>query len=130
MDQPVNSLPQSFYGLLEILEERPLMILGERSLDALWVFLLGYRYARAQQGMPLTDEEQEFEEFGHWVHEVYRDSSTQSWAKVIQHNHRDKREAWDRLFSLLCDYRKKNRYPSKANVDSTNVPALSTGKAQ
>jgi hypothetical protein len=80
------------------------------------LFLLGYRYARAQQGLPLSNEEQEFEEFGQWVHELYDDLTTQSWAKVIQRHHPDDQEAWDRFFSLLRDYCKKNRLSATARV--------------
>ena len=113
-------LPEGFYGLLDHLRQYPAMILGERSLHDLWTFLMGYRYARSQLSVPLTEEEKEFEEFSRWVHKVFRDLTTQSWAHVIQHRHPNDGEAWDRFFALLDEFRQTQ--PSKDKDDNLIAP--------
>ncbi len=94
----------SFYSLIQRIEQRPALYLGRRSLSHLQVFLDGYTFARRELSMPLTDQEQEFEEFQDWIEQRFDQPSTQSWARIILFYSEDESNALDRFFDLFKEF--------------------------
>lgn len=98
-----------FYELLQKIKQRPSLYLGQRSLNHLQVFLDGYTFARRQLGVPLTEEEEEFESFQEWVEERFNQRDTQSWVKIILFYSEDESDALDRFFGLFEDFLTSNK---------------------
>ncbi|MCL1474659.1 hypothetical protein [Argonema antarcticum] len=94
----------SFYDLLQKIKQRPSLYLGNRSINHLQVFLDGYTFARRQLGVPLTEEEREFENFQEWIEQRFNQPSTQSWARIILFYSEDERDALDSFFELFEDF--------------------------
>jgi hypothetical protein len=99
----------TFYELLEKIKKRPSMYLGKRSISQLQVFLDGYTFARRELGIPLTEEEREFEELQEWVEQRFNQASTQSWARIILFYSEDERDALERFFELFEEFLQRNK---------------------
>jgi len=51
------------YDLLDKIQKKPGLYLGTPTITGLYMFLNGYSYARQDQGLSLTQQEQSFEQF-------------------------------------------------------------------
>ena len=89
------------YEMLQSIKQRPGMYLGRCSITRLRSFLDGYMGARQDLGLPLTEQEREFEGFQEWIQKKFRITSSQSWAKIILFYSADEREALDKFFDLF-----------------------------
>ena len=108
------------YQLLENLKKRPSLYLGKRSISHLQVFLDGYTFARRQLGIPVSEQEREFEGFQIWIEQRFNQPDTQSWTRIILFYSEDERDALDKFFNLFEEFinqkRKTNtQQPSTAN---------------
>ena len=72
-----------FYKLLRCIEENPGLFIGAPSVSHLFMFLAGYQFSRAEQGLPVTAEEEEFAEFQPWLQQRFGLETTASWAKIL-----------------------------------------------
>jgi hypothetical protein len=106
-------------GLFEILEEikaRPEMYLGNPSIENLFMFLVGYKTARRELGIEPTEEELKFYgEFQPWLQEKFKIRTSYSWAALMQLHSINQKEAFDRFFDLLEEFRQCNR--SQTSID-------------
>lgn len=95
------------YDLLGKIHQKPGIYIGSPSLSHLHMFLCGYAFSRQEQGMALTDQEKEFEQFQAWVQQRFNISASVSWAKIILLFSADERDGFERFFELwsefLCD---------------------------
>lgn len=99
-----------FYQLIQKIKQRPSLYLGKRSITHLQTFLDGYTFARREQGIPVSEEERDFEDFQEWVEQRFNQHSTQSWARIILFYSEDERDALDSFFELYAQFlqHKKN----------------------
>ncbi len=90
--------------LLEVIRDRPALYLGERSLSALWHYLLGYRMA-----MSVYDVRADFSlpaDFHEWVaYRLHFYESTSGYRNMILKRTPDESVALDHFFELLDDHR-------------------------
>ncbi len=96
-------------GLFEILSKikaRPGMYLGNPSVDNLFMFLAGYKTARRELSIEPTEAELKFYgDFQPWLQEKFNIRTNNSWAALIQFHSVNQKEAFDRFFDLLDEFR-------------------------
>jgi hypothetical protein len=111
-------------GLIEILrqiEARPGMYLGKPTVENLFMFLVGYKLARRELGIDLTEQEEDFcGEFQPWLQQKYQVQTVASWAQMISSRSSDEHEALQMFFQLLQEFlgRDKSRQQTLVGVDS------------
>lgn len=100
-------------GLFEILEKikaRPGMYIGRPSVSDLFMFLVGYKTARRELEIELTEEEEDFlGEFQPWLQEKFGISTHSSWAKMIMLYFHDEKQGFDYFFKLVDEFRKREK---------------------
>jgi len=94
----------NFYDLLEKIKKRPAMYLGRHSIFSLQAFLDGYYFARRELGLPLTEQESEFQEFLQWMRDKFKVETGQLWASILLFHSADERNAVERFFSLFEEF--------------------------
>lgn len=108
----------SFYELLEKIKQRPALYLGKRSISHLQVFLDGYTFARRQLAVPLSEQEQEFEEFQDWIEKRFNQQSTQSWTRIILFYSEDESDALEQFFRLFEEFLIRDKYLETKETDN------------
>ena len=93
------------YPLLEKIKQRASLYLGKKSLSHLHVFLDGYTFARRQLGIPITEQEKQFEEFQEWIENRFNQADTQSWSRIILFYAEDEADALNRFFDLFEEFK-------------------------
>jgi len=94
----------SFYALLKKIEARPGPYIGSPSVSNLFMFLAGYQFSRAEQGLPVTAEEEAFSEFQPWLQQRFGLETTASWAKILMLQAADEVSSFKLFFELLDDF--------------------------
>jgi hypothetical protein len=101
--------PDTFFGLLAAIRERPGIYIGQKSLRDLFAWLCGFRFARMMAKLPPLPDEGEFEEFDAFVCDEFRWHDVGGWAAKIAYYYRDDADAFDQFFVLLDKYRAGRR---------------------
>ncbi|MBD2181870.1 hypothetical protein H6S82_00180 [Planktothrix sp. FACHB-1355] len=100
-------------GMFEILEKiktRPGMYIGRASVSDLFMFLVGYKTARRELGIELSEEEKEFAEHFHdWVQQRFNVRTNNSWAKIILLFTRDEKDAFECFYKLLDEFKQRDK---------------------
>jgi hypothetical protein len=95
-------------GLFEILQKirvRPGMYIGKPSVSDLFMFLVGYKTARRELGIELTEQEEEFcSEFQPWLQQKFQVPTVRSWAQIILMNTTNEAEGFASFFQLLDEF--------------------------
>lgn len=68
------------------------------------MFLYGYSFSRQEQGIELTAEEQEFEQFQAWVQRRFSITASVSWAKIILLHSVDEWAGFELFFDLWSKF--------------------------
>ena len=110
------------YPLLEKIKQRASLYLGKKSLSHLHVFLDGYTFARRQLGIPITEQEKQFEEFQEWIENRFNQADTQSWSRIILFYDEDEADALNRFFDLFEEFKNCEKLPKD---DATNNREMS-----
>lgn len=93
-----------FHTLTKI-KEAPGMYLGRPSVSDLFMFLVGYEFARSQMGIELEPSEEYFyQNFQPWLQEKFGVRSTASWAKLIMLSCHDEKAGFHKFFALLDEF--------------------------
>ena len=108
------------YDLLQRIKERPGMYLGKRSIIRLSMLLTGYGMARAELGLPVTEQEKEFDGFQDWIQERFKIRSSHGWDSIILFYSIDERDALDKFFDLFEKFR---------NGESASINQVCTEKS-
>ena len=96
------------YETLNCIKETPGMYLGRPSVSDLFMFLVGYEYARTSMGVELdADEELFYEGFQPWLQQRLGVQSVTSWAKLIMLSCHDEKAGFEKFFLLLDQFRKE-----------------------
>ncbi|MEE3719805.1 hypothetical protein V2H45_23975 [Tumidithrix elongata RA019] len=116
---------RDLYDLLHAIKEKPAMYLGSPSVSNLFIFLIGYNFARREQGIPITTQEQKFLEFQPWLQQRFSLSTSASWARIILLYAVDEVQGFWLFFDLLTEFLQQSISPieSKANSISKSEAA-------
>lgn len=113
----------NFYDVLQKIKKRPAMYLGRHSIFSLQAFVDGYYFARRELGVPLTQQEAEFQEFLQWLRQKFQVETGQLWASILLFHSADERSAVERFFSLFEEFvnREKVREVDDKRVESGRI---------
>jgi len=107
-----------YYELLQQIQKKPGLYIGNSSISSLYMFLTGYQFARRQLNIPLSAQEREFREFQPWLQEKFGTTTSQSWSQLILFHALDERDAFERFFALLQEFlRCKLAEPSTDRIE-------------
>ncbi len=99
----------NLYETLQQIKETPGMYLGRPSVSDLFMFLVGYEFARTEMGEELDEEEELFyDSFQPWLQQRLGVKSVTSWAKLIMLSCHDEKAGFDKFFLLLDEFRKQS----------------------
>jgi hypothetical protein len=93
------------YDILAGIQKRPEMYLGNCSISRLRSYLDGYCGSRTDFGLPMTRQEEEFAGFQDWIQARYKITSAHGWDQIILFYSCDEKDALDRFFQLLDEFR-------------------------
>ena len=113
----------NLYDLLQKIKKRPAMYLGRHSVFSLQAYLDGYYYARRELGVPLTEQESEFQEFLKWIRERFNVETGQLWSSILLFHSADERSAIDRFFNLFEEFinQEKSFKEDEKQVESGSI---------
>ena len=94
----------SLYDLLNKIHQKPGIYIGSPSVSSLHMFLCGYAFSREEQGLALTDEEQNFEQFQAWIQKRFKISASVSWAKIVAMHSANERAGFGMFFDLWSEF--------------------------
>jgi hypothetical protein len=98
----------NLFELLDKVQTKPGMYLGSASVTSLRLFLVGYRFSRAELNVPSTEEEINFyRNFQPWLQAKLNVHTANSWDKIILIQSINEQEAWDSFFNLLVEFRQQ-----------------------
>ena len=106
----------NFYDLLEQIRKRPTLYLPRHSIFDLQAFYYGYDFARQKNKLTEMDEDKEFGEFLEWLRQICPVKTNHAWANLIFFYSMDERDALDKFFGLLDDFK-----IHKANLEITQT---------
>ncbi len=96
---------ENLFKVLDKLKKAPGMYLGRPSVSDLFMFLVGYEFARTEMGQNLTPKEEYFyENFQPWLQEKLGVQSVTSWGKLIMLSCHDEKAGFDKFFQLLDEF--------------------------
>ena len=104
-DIKILPIPDTFFGLLDAIRQRPSCCIGRKSLRHLHTWLWGFRFARMQLKAPPLPGEDEFARFDWFLCEKDCRHDTVGWAAKIAYYPHDDAEAFDEFFRLLDEFR-------------------------
>ncbi|HEX4608613.1 MAG TPA: hypothetical protein VH092_10455 [Urbifossiella sp.] len=110
-DIKVLPVPDTFFGLLAAVRDRPGMYIGRKSLRDFYAWLGGLQFARMQAKLPPLPGEDEFDGFDAFVCDKYRWHDVGGWAAKIAYYYHDGAGALDQFFALLDEYRAGRQSP-------------------
>jgi hypothetical protein len=87
--------------VIQKIRERPGLILGRPSASNLYFFLSGFAYARKDSNPGDYDF---LAAFNQWVHDRYKVTSTQGWAKIIEFYSMTEADEMALFWKLLDEY--------------------------
>ena len=93
----------TLWDMIERIREMPGGILGAPSARTLNAFLFGFSYARKDEGQ---DDFKVLSGFSQFVHDRFRITSTQGWAKIIEfytNTESDQMALFWKLWDEYCD---------------------------
>ncbi|MEB3179316.1 MAG: hypothetical protein VKL59_09830 [Nostocaceae cyanobacterium] len=107
-------------GVFEILEKikaKPGMYLGRPSVSDLFMFLVGYEFARSELGIETTEEDDDFYgEFQPWLQKKLNITTVSSWSKMIMLYCHDEKAGFEYFFRLLDEFKNRDK-----NLDRDRV---------
>ncbi|TAE56912.1 MAG: hypothetical protein EAZ76_11905 [Nostocales cyanobacterium] len=98
------------YEVLQKIKDRPGMYIGNSSITVLRHFLVGYKFARNELGVELNQEEADFyDNFQPWIQQHFNVRTSNSWANIILLFTRDEKDAFNRFFTLLEEFKQRDQ---------------------
>ena len=89
----------SLRDVIEMIRQRPALILSRPSARTLYAFLSGYEFARRDRS-----DRDFMAGFGNYVHERYDITSTQGWAQIIEFYSTSEAGEMDLFWKLMDEY--------------------------
>ena len=120
------------FKLLKTIQQRPGMFLGAPSVSSLQMFLGGYFFARHEQGLAITEEEQIFERFQGWAEQRFQVKASVSWAKIILLYSADERAGFELFFELWEEFvrevLREGKAPRAQLTEKNHVESIDKGR--
>jgi hypothetical protein len=102
------------FEVLQKIEKSPGMYIGRPSVSDLFMFLVGYEFARSEMDIELTEAETKFyEEFQPWLQKKLGVRSVTSWAKLIMLSCHDEKIGFESFYRLLAEFKQSNEFLAK-----------------
>ena len=96
----------SVYDLLESIHRRPGLWIAQPELVRVYAFLIGYNAALGRQRLTLRPVAPEFCGFHDWIAQrLGYGESTSGWYNMIRGRCSSEREAFDRFYELLVEFK-------------------------
>jgi hypothetical protein len=96
----------SIYDLLEWIHRRPGIWIAQPELVRVYSFIGGYEAALGRQRLALRSVAPEFRGFHDWIAQrLGYGESTSGWYNMIRGRCSSEREAFDRFYELLAEFR-------------------------
>lgn len=93
------------YEVLQKIKAKPGMYIGRAAISDLFMFLVGYEFARDELGIEPNELEIKFyEDFQPWLQKRFEVQTVNSWANIIQFYTGDEKEAFNYFFKLLDEF--------------------------
>ena len=107
MTAPIFTETQdSIYDLLELIRKRPGLWIAEPELIRVYAFLGGYEAALGRQRLTFRYVGPEFHGFHDWIaRRLGYGGSASGWYNMIRGRCSSEREAFDRFYELLVEFR-------------------------
>lgn len=121
---------KDFVDFLHYFKQRPGMYMSWYSIFAFQELYNGYCLAKQIYNIPITQQEQEFDNFLKWVETDYcKPPINRSWAVIMFTVCANDRSALDELFKLFAQYLEDKRYKEQEWYEvwveqSTQVPSV------
>ena len=98
------------YKLLQKVKNKPGMYIGRPSVSDLFMFIVGYEFARGELDIEPTEWEDDFHEnFQPWLQKKYHVSTSNSWAKIIMLYCGNEQEGFNAFYRLLDEFQNRER---------------------
>jgi len=95
----------TLFNLLEKIKTKPGLYIGTASITHLRMFIVGYRFARAEMGMIHTESESDFyKNFQPWLQNRLSIRTVNAWDKIVLLTCIDEKAAFDYFFQLLDEF--------------------------
>ena len=102
------------FQVLEKIEKSPGMYIGRPSVSDLFMFIVGYEFARSEMDIELSEAEDRFyEEFQPWLQKKLGVNSVTSWAKLIMLSCHDEKIGFESFYRLLAEFRQSDELLAK-----------------
>ena len=90
------------FEVLQKIEKSPGLYIGRPSVSDLFMFIVGYEFARSEMDIELTEAENKFyEEFQPWLQKKLGVKSVTSWAKLIMLSCHDEKPPTPKVWRIL-----------------------------
>lgn len=100
----------TLFNLLEKIKIKPALYLGKTSITDLRMFIVGYRFARAEMGISNSEAESDFyKNFQPWLQNRLSIRTVNAWDKIILLTSIDEKAAFDYFFQLLDEFLQRDR---------------------
>jgi hypothetical protein len=100
----------SLFTLLEKIKAKPGLYIGKVAIADLRAFILGYRHARSELKVAITEAEADFyKNFQPWLQIRLNVRTSNSWDKIILFTVMDEKQAFDYFFQLLDEFQQRDR---------------------
>lgn len=98
------------YNVLQKFKTKPGMYIGKPSVSDLFMFIVGYEFARGELDIEPTEWEDDFHEnFQPWLQKKYHVSTSNSWAKIIMLYCGNEQEGFNAFYRLLDEFQNRER---------------------
>ena len=103
-------MSSGLFTILEKIKAKPGMYIGRSSVSDLFMFLVGYKTARKELGIELTEEEADFyENFHGFVEKRYKLHTSNSWGKIIMLYCHSEKDGFENFFKLLDEFKGRDQ---------------------
>ena len=92
---------KNFYNLLLTLKKRPLLFLGEKSLERLFLFISGYLHCMQETDNKIPSFLPGFQEF---IEKRYKVTLAYHWSTIIEFFEPGREESFDKFYKLLEEF--------------------------
>jgi hypothetical protein len=100
----------SLFPLLEKIKTKPGLYIGKASIADLRMFIVGYRFARSEAKLSLTEAENDFyKNFQPWLQLRLNVRTSNAWDKIILFTVPNEQQAFDYFFQLLEEFLERDR---------------------
>jgi hypothetical protein len=113
VSSPKGAIMSSLLTLLEKIKAKPGLYIGKAAIGDLRAFILGYRHARSELKIAITETESDFyKNFQPWLQIRLNVRTSNAWDKIILFTVMDEKQAFDYFFELLAEFQQRDRSQS------------------